>query len=224
MLGIDSFKRERTLQDRQRERPGTRKQQREASIEKIFDAALALFVSRGYKNTTVEQIANETGLTKGAVYFYFKNKEAIMLQLLERAEAIVVDRMIEDSAAAGNSARDKLVEFVHGQARLALAHPLHILLLILMSLEFVGLGGEIEERICEIYRRMYEELEAIIRLGQASGEIRADAGTRELAAMLMASHDGVFLEWYRRHDELDGRELTRAFRYVLTEDVLRASA
>jgi AcrR family transcriptional regulator len=205
-------------------RPATRKQQRAASIEKIFDAALQLFVSRGYRNTTVEQIANEIGLTKGAVYFYFKTKEAIMLRLLDQAEEIVVDRMLEDSAAAGNSARDKLVEFVHGQARLALVHPLHILLLILMSLEFVGFGGEIEDRIRAIYQRMYQELEAIIGLGQMSGEIRDDVGARELASMLMASHDGVFLEWYRRHEELDGRELTRAFRFVLTENVLRAPA
>ncbi|MDH3713969.1 MAG: TetR/AcrR family transcriptional regulator [Gammaproteobacteria bacterium] len=202
-------------------RPATRKQQRAASIEKIFDAALQLFVSRGYRNTTVEQIANEIGLTKGAVYFYFRTKEAIMLRLLEQAEEIVVERMIEDSAAAGNSARDKLVAFVHGQARLALVHPLHILLLILVSLEFVGFGGKIEDRIRDIYQRMYQELEAIIRLGQTSGEIRADVGTRELASMLMASHDGVFLEWYRRREELDGRELTRAFRFVLTENVLR---
>lgn len=212
------------VQNEVRQRPPTRKQQREASIEKIFDAALQLFVSRGYKSTTVEQIANEIGLTKGAVYFYFKTKEAIMLGLLEQAEEIVVDRMIDDSSAAGHSARDKLVAFVHGQARLALEHPLHILLLILMSLEFVGLGGEIEDRIRDLYRRMYQELEAIIRLGQTSGEIRDDVGARELASMLMASHDGVFLEWYRRREELDGRELTRAFRFVLTEDVLRAPA
>lgn len=199
---------------------GTRKQQRAASMDRILAAALDLFVSRGYKNTTVEQIAGETGLTKGAVYFYFKSKQAIMLRLLSQAETIVVDRMLSDSAAAGDTARDKLVEFVHGQARLALQHPLHILLLILMSLEFVGLGGEIEQRIRRIYRRMYDEAEAIVELGQRSGEIRADFGARELASMLMASHDGVFLEWYRRREELGGEELTRAFRHLLTDGLL----
>ena len=208
------------MQDHLREQPGTRKQQRAASIEKIRGAALQLFVSRGYKNTTVEQIANETGLTKGAVYFYFRSKEAIMLALLAQAEQIVVERMIADGAQAGNTAADKLVEFVHGQARLALQHPLQILLLILMSLEFVGLGGDIEACIRAIYRRMYDEVEGIIRLGQATGEIRKDVAARELAATLMATHDGVFLEWYRRHDELNGEEFTRAFRQLLTEGLL----
>ena len=198
----------------------TRSERRAASIERIVDAALNLFVSRGYKSTTVEQIANETGLTKGAVYFYFKTKEAVMLQLLDEAEAIVVDRMVRDNAEAGDTARDKLVAFVHGQARLAIEYPLHILLLILMSAEFVGLGGAIDERLRAIYRRMYDEIEAMIRLGQSTGEIRSDVSTRELAATLMASHDGVFLEWYRRRDELDGREFTRAFRHLLTDGLL----
>ncbi len=202
------------------EQPGTRKQQRAASIEKIREAALQLFVSRGYKNTTVEQIANATGLTKGAVYFYFRSKEAIMLELLAHAEQIVVERMIADGAQAGDTAADKVVEFVHGQARLALQHPRQILLLILMSLEFVGLGGEIEARIKAIYRRMYDEVETIISLGQATGEIRRDVGKRELAATLMATHDGVFLEWYRRHDELNGEEFTRTFRQLLTQGLL----
>jgi len=209
------------LQEPLQEQPGTRKQQRATSIEKIREAALQLFVSRGYKNTTVEQIANDTGLTKGAVYFYFKSKEAIMLELLDQAEQIVVERLIADGAVVDDTAADKLVKFVHGQARLALQHPLQILLLILMSLEFVGLGGEIEDRIRAIYRRMYDAVEAIIRTGQATGEIRADVGTRELASTLMASHDGVFLEWYRRKHELDGEELTRAFRQLLTAGLLR---
>ena len=86
------------LQQELKERPGTRRRQRAESIEGILEAALRLFVSRGYRTTTVEQIAGETGLTKGAVYFYFKSKEAIMLQLLEQAEATVVDRMLADSA------------------------------------------------------------------------------------------------------------------------------
>lgn len=208
------------MQESTNDRAGTHGERRAASMEKILDAALRLFVSRGYKSTAVEQIANETGLTKGAVYFYFKTKDAVMLQLLEQAEEIVVDRLIRDGAAAGNTARDKLVGFVHGQARLALEHPLHILLLILMSLEFMGLGGAIEARIRGIYRRMYDEIEAIIRLGQSSGEIRSDLGARELAATAMASHDGVFLEWYRRRGELDGPEFTRAFRRLLTGGLL----
>lgn len=200
---------------------GRRKAQRAASIEAIGDAALRLFVSRGYKNTTVEQIAGETGLTKGAVYFYFKSKQAIMLHLLDAAERIVVDRMVADGAAVADTAHDKLVEFVHGQARLALEHPLHILLLILMSLEFMGLGGAVEARVRAIYRRMYDEVEAIVRLGQRRGEMRDDVGARELAATLIASHDGVFLEWYRRREELDGEAFTRAFRQMLTDGVLR---
>src|SRR5687768_15678053 len=56
-------------------RPATKKAQREASVEGLLMAARALFVSQGYRHTTVDEIALAAHLTKGAVYFYFRNKE-----------------------------------------------------------------------------------------------------------------------------------------------------
>lgn len=43
--------------------------------EQIFATALALFARYGFKKTTVEDIAGELGLTKGALYLYVKNKQ-----------------------------------------------------------------------------------------------------------------------------------------------------
>ena len=47
----------------------------------------SLFVSKGYENATIDTIAAEAGLTKGAVYFYFKGKAALLHALLDDAEA-----------------------------------------------------------------------------------------------------------------------------------------
>ena len=54
--------------------PLTKKEQRRASVENLLSAALKLFITQGYHATSVEQIAHAAGLTKGAVYFYFKNE------------------------------------------------------------------------------------------------------------------------------------------------------
>jgi TetR/AcrR family acrAB operon transcriptional repressor len=45
---------------------------REQSTEQVLAAALKLFVSNGYTATSIDDIATEAGLTKGAVYFYFR--------------------------------------------------------------------------------------------------------------------------------------------------------
>lgn len=192
--------------------PQTKKARRAASTEKLLAAALNRFVGDGYRHTTVEAIARSAGLSKGAVYFYFGSKSALLLRLLGRVEAVVVDEMEARIAAAGPSAADMLIAFVHGQAMLGVERWEYVLLLILMSLEFRGAGDDIEARVTAIYARLYEAIEAIIAEGKAAGDFSAALGTREQAAIVMAGHDGTFLEWYRRGRSLDGEELVRALR------------
>ena len=193
-------------------RPATKKEQREASVEALLQAALGLFVSQGYRHTTVEQIAGAAGLTKGSVYFYFRNKENLLAQLLDRVEEVVADGMVERVAEAGPRATDKMVAFVHGQAALGVEAWEQVLLLILMSFEFAGQDHPVEARIRSIYDRMYRTVEAIIREGRSTGEFRADVRAKEQAAIVMAGHDGTFLEWYRRQKDFKGAELVRALR------------
>ncbi len=57
----------------------------EARPEEVLDAALALFVERGFAATRVEDIATQAGLSKGAIYLYFPSKEAILEGLVKRA-------------------------------------------------------------------------------------------------------------------------------------------
>ncbi len=193
-------------------KPATKREQRKASTGKLLAAGLALFVSQGYRATTVEQIALATGLTKGSVYFYFKNKAALLSRLLDQVEAVVVEDMIARVAAAPGGGVDKMVAFIHGQAQLGVSSPDHVLLLVLMSLEFGGRGDAIDRRTRSIYARLTRTVEDLIELGKAQGEFRRDIQTREQAAIVMAGHDGTFLEWYRRRDVFDGPELVRALR------------
>ena len=205
-------------------RPATKKAQREASVEGLLMAARALFVSQGYRHTTVDEIAEAAHLTKGAVYFYFRNKEALLDALLDRVETIVVDGMTERVSEAGPGAAQRLVALMHGQARLGVTSPEDVLLLILMSLEFAGTAGPVEARIRSIYDRLYKAIESIIALGKRRGEFRTDLRTREQAAIVMALHDGTFLEWYRRRQALGGAELVRALRTTMLAGLLRTQA
>ncbi len=205
-------------------RPATKRAQREASVEGLLAAARALFVSQGYRHTTVDAIAEAARLTKGAVYFYFRNKEALLLALLDRVETIVVGGMNERVAAAGPGAARRLVAFMHGQARLGVESPEDVLLLILMSLEFAGTSGPVEARVRSVYDRMYKAIEGIIALGKRRDEFRSDIRTREQAAIVMALHDGTFLEWYRRRRALGGAELVRALRTSMLAGLLRTLA
>jgi AcrR family transcriptional regulator len=65
-----------------RRRP-TRAQKREANRERILRAARTVFGARGYHAATIEEIADEAGLSNGAIYYNFDSKEALFLALLD---------------------------------------------------------------------------------------------------------------------------------------------
>jgi len=57
----------------------------EARPDEVLDAALELFLEKGFSSTRVDDVAKRAGLSKGAVYLYFPSKEAIMEGLVRRA-------------------------------------------------------------------------------------------------------------------------------------------
>jgi AcrR family transcriptional regulator len=197
----------------------TKSEQRLASTQRLLDSALHLFVSQGYRSTNLERIAANARLSKATVLFYFGSKEAVLLELMKRVQKVVVDEALKAGAAGGPCAADKLVAFLHHQARLGVTHRDEVLLLILMSLEFGERDGAVSRLIRRIYRRLYRFVEKVIAEGRARGELRADLDTRELASIVMANHDGTFLEWYRRSESLKGAALVRALREVVLSGV-----
>ncbi|MCU0463766.1 MAG: TetR/AcrR family transcriptional regulator [Anaerolineae bacterium] len=68
--------------------------------QRVLDAAQRLFLKYGYDKTTVNDIAAEAGISKGAVYLHFKSKEAVMDALIlregQRVQADIMRRLAAD--------------------------------------------------------------------------------------------------------------------------------
>jgi len=197
----------------------TKREQRDESIEKLLREALSLFVTKGYRATTLEQISSAAGLTKGAVYFHFGSKEAVLIQLLNRVESEVMAPVVEVLESSSGTASDRLVTFMRMHGEMGLTNREDLLLLISMSIEFANQSGEAAERLKKMYQILYKPLERLIKRGQASGEFRRDAPAAEVAAVIVAMHDGVFLEWYRHGSQLNGKSLVRAALSMLLNGV-----
>jgi AcrR family transcriptional regulator len=196
--------------------------QRAETHEKIVAAALDLFVSRGFEGTTVDEIAEAAGLTKGAIYFHFATKDDVLLALLDLVEKNFIDPMDRRVRRAGPSAGEKFVAFAHQQSELGIGRTKLAILAIKTSSDFAEGDERFGPRIRQIYRRLYDIVEDIVELGKARGEFRNDLSTRQMASFVIATHDGTFLEWQRRGLELKPPEIIYAFRtFVL--DALRAT-
>jgi AcrR family transcriptional regulator len=69
-----------------------REKRREATIERIVETALHLLETEGYEGLTIQRLAKELGYAVGALYRYFRSKDALLVALLHR----VMDRIGED--------------------------------------------------------------------------------------------------------------------------------
>ncbi|MCP4312992.1 MAG: TetR/AcrR family transcriptional regulator [Bacteroidetes bacterium] len=56
---------------------------RESRRQQIMNAALELFVRKGYANCSIAQLASYAGISKGLMYNYFESKEALLLTIIE---------------------------------------------------------------------------------------------------------------------------------------------
>ena len=79
--------------------------------EKIFDAALKLFSEKGYENTSVTEIIEEAGVSKGLVYHHFKNKGELLREIFQLA----TDRMIEMSIKSEKISITDLINSIFDQ-------------------------------------------------------------------------------------------------------------
>ncbi len=78
--------------------------------KKIMDTALELFASYGYHGTTMEKIATRAGVSKGLIYTYFKNKEDLLLELLESGLERISEKL--DPNHDGVLEKHELLRFV----------------------------------------------------------------------------------------------------------------
>lgn len=193
---------------------------REDSIQRITEAAFRLFVTRSYAATTLQQIADEVGMTKGAIFFYFQSKENLLLHLLAVAEQSIVTSFAQQAEASSGSAVERLVAFFHHGARQGLERPYQLLCLIQMSIEFSGSETEIGRRVSAIYDKIYGLLAHIVEDGQRNGDLTDAIKPVEFVAMVVAMHDGMMLEWHRRGGRIDGRLLVQAVRMTVLNGVL----
>lgn len=76
----------------------------EETINLILDTATRLFMQKGYDETSIQDIMNETKLSKGAIYYHFASKEEIFCKICEQigeATANSLNKVIEDKSMNG---------------------------------------------------------------------------------------------------------------------------
>ncbi len=83
----------------------------EETRERIFNAALALFLDRGFETATMREIAVAAGVATGAAYYYFASKEAIIMEFYRRSSSEMQPR-IKMALAGATGLEQRLIELI----------------------------------------------------------------------------------------------------------------
>lgn len=79
----------------------------------IAEAAFALFLEKGFAQTRVDDVAAMAGVSKGTVYLYFENKEALFNAAIDQAVLPNLTRL-EDLIGASEGSASELIERFYG--------------------------------------------------------------------------------------------------------------
>ncbi|WP_445168349.1 TetR/AcrR family transcriptional regulator [Mycolicibacterium sp. Dal123E01] len=69
----------------------------ELTRKAVLDAARSLFVTNGFEATSIDDIARESQSSKGAVYYHFRDKQAIFAEVFRASQASIMQAMLPDS-------------------------------------------------------------------------------------------------------------------------------
>jgi AcrR family transcriptional regulator len=91
----------------------TRVEQREQTVTRLLDSAEELFARNGIAETSIEEIAENAGYSRGAFYSNFDDKDSIVLRLIDREQqrGIAETNAIVESASDGDELLDRLLEW-----------------------------------------------------------------------------------------------------------------
>lgn len=157
---------------------------------RILDAALSTFSRKGYHDTRLDDIVDESDTSKGAIYFHFANKERLFLALVDQFADLLERRVKEaiEGEKEGMTRVQTALETVldtFGRYR----RPAKILLV-----QAVGLGSVFENKRAEITDRFARLIETYIKEAIALGDI-APTDTEVVAYAWMGAIYGIVIRW-----------------------------
>lgn len=161
------------------------KQQAEETKKAILQSALDLFYEKGYSKTTFELISSKIGLTKGAVYWYFKNKPdllaAIINLYIERKMAYLSTKVpVLESA-------DDIKNYFLAAADFLLSDENAYKMAFFLSLQMEwseSIITKVLQGVRENTQHCFEYLKKSLAIMQKKGEIRSDIKADVLSSII----------------------------------------
>ena len=173
-----------------------------ATRDRILDAAEQVFESQGVARTSLQQIAAAAGVTRGAIYWHFKDKAELFSAMMDRVllpcewamdDAELIEEEQTDPLSAVTALALAPLEQLSTDERLR-----RVFTIAMHFTEYADEMSPVLTRCDEGVGRYIAEIDRLLRQAMRRGLLPADLDSRAQATALFAMVDGLMHNWTRR--------------------------
>ena len=161
----------------------------------LMDVAIDCFAHHGFQATSIDRIAKAAGVTKGALYYHFKDKEEILFEAVKNRVGQFERRVARDLSSSTNAA-DALGE----AARVCFDHATksnHRRLIVTLMVESLDTNPRLAAQFRAMMQRFRAFLADIVRHGQKGGAFRTDIKPALAAEVYAGAIMGAEIQYYQ---------------------------
>jgi AcrR family transcriptional regulator len=191
-----------------------RRTKKEEKIHKILTTTVSLLAKKGYENTTINDIADASGISRGLLHYYFKDKEDLVAEALTFGFGSMWDRSLGEiqSARTPTQLVDTMIEVLKKNVK---KDPDFSALLFEM-----WVSGRRSTKIRKVFNEGFEEaigrLKGLFEFASSIGIIKINKDESEgVIRLLLALYHGLAIQMLANTRIIDDNRLWIPIRRVL---------
>jgi AcrR family transcriptional regulator len=184
----------------------------------VLQTAAHLFLERGYRRTSMSQLATRLKITKPALYYYFRNKEEILVECY-RAGILVIEGLLDKAAVSHGKGIDKVKAYLKAYATAIVTHDFGRCV---ATLDDAELSPTTRREVRALKRRIDDALRGYVEEGIRDGSVAPC--NAKLASFAAAGAINWIGTWYRSDGGLSAAEIASEFAQLLTSGLGRSDS
>ena len=161
------------------------------TANRILIQAMRIFLEKGYHGTSVDDITQAAGLTKGALYWHFRSKEDLLKRIVEEYEKRFLDGLIQAVGEVQGGAHDKFEKYFRYNAAFSYYNRELCVSFATLAAELVGAHHGTEPEFRRIYKKYQKFLSSFILQGKKEKVFKKEIDPDLAALIVIAFHDGI---------------------------------
>ena len=195
------------------------KQQAQETRQHILDVALRMFSQQGVSSTSLAEIAKAAGVTRGAIYWHFKNKSDLFSEIWELAKPNIDELETEYQAKFPGDPLSVLREILIHVLESTVTEERRRLLMeiIFHKCEFVGEMAVVQQAQRNLCLESYDRIEQTLKHCIEAKMLPADLMTRRAAIIMRGYISGLMENWLFSPQSFDLKNEARSYVAILLE-------